>query len=225
MAVDLDNILTRQIGPLPAYGWLMIAGGTGYVLYHMGFGRTLTGGSSSGGQNTGQGTTFNSGQTTSKTTTDPTTGAQTTQTNTFSAQGDGYLPGMMTYGAGPMSYSAGDVYVNYPAQQSPPPAPKNATPTKDYVTTGAAATSDGTADNNANGLATIVYGLISNDSKDAIMGASQIIAANPQVDWAKPVPAGTTIHIPLRWIYQGFKKKNTAYNQGDTSTTSPTPSG
>src|SRR5207302_9377774 len=90
-------------------------------LFKMGFGKLAAGkGQAAGGSSPGQGTTFQSSQ--SKTTTD----AQGNQTQAnFSAQGDGYLPGMLTYGAGPMLYQQGDVYVNVSGTNTTQPPPGN----------------------------------------------------------------------------------------------------
>lgn len=106
----VGGILKHKVGPFPAYVWVVLAGAVGYAIFKMSGGKKS--GSPSGSR--GQGTAFQSGQST--TTTDPTTGRQTT--TTYNAQGDGYMPGMLTYGASPMPYSGGDVYVNVPASNN-----------------------------------------------------------------------------------------------------------
>jgi hypothetical protein len=101
-------MLGRKVGPLPIWSWVMIAGGVGMVIYRMKKGSTAATTGASGSSSPGQGTAFQTTQ--SATQTDPATGAL--QTTSYSAQGDGYLPGMLSYAAGPMPYQQGDVYVN-----------------------------------------------------------------------------------------------------------------
>lgn len=104
---DIEGMLGRKVGPLPVWSWVMIAGGAGMLLFRM-----KKGSSSSGGGNTnaslGQGNQFSSS--TTNTSTDPNTGVSTS--TSYSAQGNGFLPGQLSYAAGPMPYQQGDVYVN-----------------------------------------------------------------------------------------------------------------
>lgn len=120
----MEGLLTKQVGPLPVGAWAAIAGVGGFIFVRVLANKKNAAANASGSAATGQGDTFSSGQTT--TTTDPTTG--NTTTSTYNAQGNGYLPGMLSWGAGPMPIQEGDVYVNLPAQnQTTPTAP--ATPT------------------------------------------------------------------------------------------------
>jgi len=112
----MSGALAHKVGPLPVYAWLMAAGAAGFILVKIAGGKKAA--SSGGGADSGQGTDFSSTQT--QTSTDPTTG-DTTSTS-YTAQGNGYLPGMLTYGAGAMPYQQGDVYVNLPAQTTTPTA-------------------------------------------------------------------------------------------------------
>lgn len=91
--------------------------------------------------------------------------------------------------------------------------PTNQTPTKPYVIQ-ANQDKAGNWDSNAIGLATRVYGLINPTIQDATLGASQIVAANPQINWSQPVPPGTSVNIPERFIAPEFKSSSTLYNQG-----------
>lgn len=126
-----SQTLGRKIGPLPAYAWLVGAGFVGLLLFRILGAKKAA--ASSDGTSTGAGDTFSSGQTT--TTTDPTTGDTTT--STYNSQGNGYLPGQLTWGAGQMPYSQGDVYVNLPAQNSTtPPASNSTTPVDVYNAAG-----------------------------------------------------------------------------------------
>lgn len=110
------NILSGEgiggIPPIYLIGGAAIIGGI-YLW------RKSSASSSANAANPGQGTQFSS----SNTTTNPTTG----DTSTYTASGNGYLPGMLTYGASPMPYSLGDIYVNTnlssPNTPSPTPAP------------------------------------------------------------------------------------------------------
>ena len=95
--------LQRKIGPLPLYAWVMIAGGVGLIIFKLMGSKSATG--ASGGP--GAGTQFSS----STTSTNPQTGVSTS----YTASGDGYLPGQLTFQAGPMPYSGGDIYINTPA--------------------------------------------------------------------------------------------------------------
>lgn len=100
--------------PLPVVGAVVLGGA---ILMYRIFGAKKA----AGGSSPGQGTQFNS----TTTRTDPTTGVSTS----YSASGDGYLPGFLSTQAGPMPYQQGDVYVNYPVQTNMPtpagPPPSN----------------------------------------------------------------------------------------------------
>jgi hypothetical protein len=120
----IGGMLGRRIGPLPMYAWLMLAGGAGLIIFHLKGASSSSSSSGTGGTNTGQGNQFSSTSTTSGT-----DAAGQQYSDSYSAQGNGYLPGQLTYGAGPMPTSAGDVYVNYPATNtttsSPPSNPND----------------------------------------------------------------------------------------------------
>lgn len=88
----------------------------------------------------------------------------------------------------------------------------SATPISPYTVSGQM--SYGEWDNNAVGLATLVYGLKDARSQDATVGSLQIIEANPQVDWSRPIPIGAILNIPSRFIAPEFRARTTAYNQG-----------
>lgn len=114
-------MLSRKVGPLPMYVWLVGAGAVGLIAFRAMKARQAA--TSGAGSNTGQGTDFSSTQTQTGTTAD---GGQ--YSTSYTAQGNGYLPGQLTYGAGQMPYQQGDVYVNYPAQTNPPPDDKPKVP-------------------------------------------------------------------------------------------------
>lgn len=95
-----------------------------------------------------------------------------------------------------------------------------ATPTQSYVTTGVQHPS-GIRDDNALGLAVLTYGLKNDKEQDAVIGAGLIRAANPQINWAKPIPAGTTINVPLTWENPIFTSGKTPYNQGAPAGNTP----
>lgn len=211
---SIQGMLSRKVGPLPVYAWVVAAAAVGFVLYRMGFGQKA-GTSSGGSSGPGPGDQFSSSTTQSGTT--PSGGQYS---SSYSAQGNGYLPGQLTYAASPMPVSGGDIYVNVPTQSNTtsttvnPPTP--ATPTKPFVTSKGDA-----SDNNALNIATQVYGLTSNQNVDAVIGASEIVSMNPQIDWAQPLPVGTTVNVPLRWISNQFANKTTPYNTGDNPQANP----
>lgn len=124
MAEDsaFTSTLGRKVGPLPIYGWLMLAGGAGLILFRIAGGKSAQS-QTSNGTDTGQGNEFSSEQTYTKT--DPNTGE--TYTTTYNSQGNGYLPGMLSWAAGPMPIQQGDVYVNLPGNNNTTTPP--ATPT------------------------------------------------------------------------------------------------
>lgn len=114
---DLD--FTKKAGPLPIWGWGAVAAGGAYLFirHARAASAAAAGSAGSSGSSTGSGGQFSSTQTT----TNPLTG----DTSTYSASGPNssiQSPAQLTYGAGPMGYSSGDVYVNLPPG-SPPPAP------------------------------------------------------------------------------------------------------
>lgn len=110
---ELD--LTKKVGPLPLWGWGLGVAAVGFFVISRKKAAAAAAGAGSGGGDQGQFST-------STTTTDPTTGDQTT----YTASGPNSSitsPAQLTYGAGPMGYSGGDVYVNLPPgepQQGPP---------------------------------------------------------------------------------------------------------
>lgn len=114
MAGELD--LTKKVGPLPLWGWGLGVAAVGFFLIS----RQKAAAAAASG--TGGGATSNGQFSSSTTTTDPTTG----NTTTYQASGPNSSitsPAQLTYGAGPMGYSDGDVYVNYPAQSAAPGPP------------------------------------------------------------------------------------------------------
>lgn len=113
----IGGLISRKIGPLPMWSWLLLAGGVGLIIYRMKGGKST---SSTGGVSGGQ-FTSNSSQT-------GTDASGNQFTNSFSATGDGSLPGMLTTQAGPMPTSGGDVYVNLPAPTQTSGAPASGPP-------------------------------------------------------------------------------------------------
>lgn len=114
---DLREVMTRQFGPMPVWAWTALTAsflGGVYIFRKRSGPSTPTTSGSAGGA--GGGGEFQSGIST--TTTDP-QGNQVTSNYQASGPLTGY-PGFITNQAGPMPYSGGDVYVNYP--NTPPPA-------------------------------------------------------------------------------------------------------
>lgn len=112
MADELNDFsFSTRVGPLAIYQWVLIAGAVGFVLFKLGIGKLGAKSNSS----PGQGSQFQSSQT--KTTTDA-NGNQTT--TSYSATGDGFLPGMLTMQGNPMPYSLGDIYINNPVPTTTP---------------------------------------------------------------------------------------------------------
>lgn len=107
----LSRLMDRKVFgiPLPVVGAGVL--GVAILAYRL-FGSKNTSGNNANG---GAGNQFSS----TSTYTDPTTGLSTS----YTATGNGYLPGQLTYQAGPMPYQQGDVYVNYPAQTNTPTPP------------------------------------------------------------------------------------------------------
>jgi hypothetical protein len=108
----LGERLTKKVGPFPLFVWVGAVFIIAFLFIRV---RNNKKGASGAGGGTGAGNQFTSSQSTSET--DPKTGKTTT--SQYSATGNGYLPGSLTYQAGAMPYSQGDVYVNYPVQGSP----------------------------------------------------------------------------------------------------------
>jgi hypothetical protein len=109
---SLSGLMDRKVFgiPLPFFGGgvLLVA-----ILAYRMFGAGRNGNNANGGP--GPGNQFSS----TSTYTDPTTGLSTS----YTATGNGYLPGQLTYQAGPMPYQQGDVYVNFPTSNTNnPPA-------------------------------------------------------------------------------------------------------
>lgn len=105
--------LSKKVGPLPMWGWGLGVAGLGFlVISRKSKAAAAAGGGTGGGTGGGQ---FSS----STTTTDPATGS----TTTYQASGPNSSitsPAQLSYGAGPMGYSSGDVYVNLPAGGTAP---------------------------------------------------------------------------------------------------------
>lgn len=115
----LSSMLGRRIGPFPAYVWVMGAGAAGLLIYRLMKARQST--SSSEG-NMGQGNNFSSTQTMSGST--PGGGQYSTS---YSANGNGYLPGSLTWDASNIPIQPGDIYVNVPTQSNTEPTPAAST--------------------------------------------------------------------------------------------------
>lgn len=122
--MNLQEVMRRQAGPLMVWQWtaLVAAFIAGVIIFR----RRMGGNTSASMPSTtapGASGEFQSGQSTS--TTDKDGNTITTQ---YSASGPltGY-PGFLTTQAGPMPYSGGDVYVNYPATNAAPPPPAQQT--------------------------------------------------------------------------------------------------
>lgn len=112
--------MRRQAGPLMVWQWtaLLAAFIAGIIIFRRRLAPS-TSASQPSTTPTGASGEFQSGQSTTTTDKDG-----NTITTNYSAQGPltGY-PGYLTTQAGPMPYSGGDVYVNYPATNAAPPPP------------------------------------------------------------------------------------------------------
>lgn len=125
--MDIKEVMRRQYGPMPVWAWTALFASfvAGVVLFR----KRAAPKSDTSGNGPGNGSPvgeFNSGQST--TTTDANGNQITTQ---YSASGPltGF-PGYITNQAGPMPYSGGDIYVNYPtATNAAPEPPKQQTQT------------------------------------------------------------------------------------------------
>lgn len=102
-----EDLISKKVGPLPVGAWAAIVGGLGFVFVRM-KGKSSAATSDNPNAALGQGNQFSSS--TTNTATDPNTGVSTS--TSYSAQGNGFLPGYLSYAAGPMPYQQGDVYVN-----------------------------------------------------------------------------------------------------------------
>lgn len=105
----IEEMLSRKIGPLPVWSYVVLAGGVGMIIFRAMKAKQAASGTDS--SSPGQGTDFSSTQTVTGT---DASGQQ--YTSSYTSQGNGYLPGQLTWGAGQMPVSGGDVYVNYPTQ-------------------------------------------------------------------------------------------------------------
>lgn len=177
----IGGMLTRKIGPLPMWSWLMAAGAIGLIIYRM------RSGSSSSSANTGQGSQFNSS--TSSTTTNLATGDTTS--NSYTASGNGYLPGELTYGAGSMPVSPGDIYINYPNQGSGnTTGPQLPTSVGTYTVTGKTNPSD----QYPLGVVVAAYNLSKTDYTNQAFDSVKLEEENPTL--VPPYPVGTVLTIP-----------------------------
>lgn len=196
--------LTRKVGPLPMWSWFMGAGAIGLLLFKIMGGKKSAGGGSGGAS--GAGTEFSSTQT--KTGTDE----QGNQfSNSYSAQGNGYLPGMLTYGAGAMPFSSGDIYVNIPDSNHNPPDNKTGTPpagSREVTLTRDSWVQDIVHDylpvagwGRPNPAHPEQADAVWNPQKPydiwtGAIEAESIIQANPQIDWSRQLASGTKLYIP-----------------------------
>lgn len=115
---------TRKLGPLAVWQWLVLIGAVGFLFVRM---RNKGKSAAGGGSSPGQGNQFTSTQSSSNTDDK----GNTTQSS-YSATGNGFMPGMLTYGAGQMPFSQGDVYVNYPSSGGPVTLPAETAPKPIY---------------------------------------------------------------------------------------------
>ena len=194
-------MLTRKVGPLPIWSWVMAAGAIGFIIYRMKSGSSSSSGSGTSGTS-GQGSQFNSS--TSQTTTNPSTGDTTT--NSYSASGDGYLPGQLTYGAGSMPVSSGDIYINEGAGTSTTTSGTSPTQETGYnytVLPGAKSNTGGYSGQFIQTITQTAYGIPNaSDPISAAYMAMVVRENNPQVDWQTVdtngglIPAGTQLVIP-----------------------------
>jgi hypothetical protein len=123
---DIKEVMRRQAGPMPVWAWTALAASfiAGVIIFRRRMaGSSATGSDSGNAASGGPVGEFTSGQAT--TTTDKDGNQITTQYNA-SGPLTGY-PGYITNQAGPMPYSGGDVYVNYPATNAAPPPPAQQT--------------------------------------------------------------------------------------------------
>lgn len=189
---ELDGMLTRKVGPLPIWSWVMIAGGAGFLLFKLGFGGKSS--SAAGSGSPGQGSQFQSSQT--QTGTDA---AGNQFTNSYSATGNGYLPGMLTTQASPMPYSLGDIYVNV-AGQSTNDGGQNPQPAQQPQMNGWIPGSMVVQLPSPMSIKDIVNKwrpLANSDPSTFDLEAEQIIQDNPQTDWSQGVLSqGSWIAIP-----------------------------
>jgi hypothetical protein len=117
---DIRAILTQKKGPFPVWVYALGAFGITYWFLMHQRSKAAAGGSGQGGSNS----QFSSSQ--SSKYTDPKTGAEIN--SSYSASGQGYggaygSPAQFVTSAGPMPYSGGDVYVNFPGQTTSPTPP------------------------------------------------------------------------------------------------------
>lgn len=106
--------LTKKVGPLPLWGWGLAVAGVGFfVISRKQKAATEAGGGGNGG-----------GQFSSTVTSKDAAGNTTTYTASGPNSGIS-SPAQFSWGAGPMGYSDGDVYVNYPGPGAAgPPGPQ-----------------------------------------------------------------------------------------------------
>jgi len=128
--VDIKEVMRRQYGPMPVWAWTALFASfvAGIVLFRKRMAGSAPADTSGNGAPAASSPVgeFNSGQST--TTTDPATGNQITTQYNASGPLTGF-PGYLTTQAGAMPYSAGDVYVNYPATNATAPPPAQQTQT------------------------------------------------------------------------------------------------
>jgi hypothetical protein len=205
----VTGMLTRKVGPLPVWTWVMIAGAVGFIIYRM---RSAASGTpSASGSNTGQGNQFNSS--TSSTSTNPATGDSTT--NTYTASGNGYLPGELTYGAGSMPTSPGDIYINYPNQSSNTTGAQLPTSVGTYTVTGKTSPSD----QYPLGVVVAAYNLSKTDYTNQAFDSVKLEEENPTL--VPPYPVGTVLSIPQ--ITTDEKLGNPVQQAGNTGSAVPVP--
>lgn len=109
MDFSLDKLKEKK-GPLPLWAWIVLVAGLGYLGYTMFFRKaTPLPGNEGSGAPPGE---FESTQSQTK------TDEQGNQvTSSYSARGQGYMPGQMYYNAQQLQPQQGNVYVNLPADQ------------------------------------------------------------------------------------------------------------
>jgi hypothetical protein len=124
--MQIKEVMRRQYGPMPVWAWTALA--ASFIIGIIVFRRRMTGSTSASQPTTtapGASGEFQSGQ--ASTTTDANGNTTTTQYNA-SGPLTGY-PGFLTTQAGPMPYSAGDIYVNVPTTNATPAPPAQQTQT------------------------------------------------------------------------------------------------
>lgn len=119
MDFSLEKLKEKK-GPLPLWAWIVLVAGVGYLGYTMFFRKPAPLPGNEAGGDKGSNGEFQSSQSVTK------TDEQGNQiTSTYSASGQGYMPGQMYYNATQLQPQQGNVYVNLPADQGQGPQAPN----------------------------------------------------------------------------------------------------